>query len=51
MELKKKNDCIWVSAVVKKELQVRKQIRARERNATGHGVGSLAVANHNLLLE
>ncbi len=47
----RKNDCIRVSVIVKEELQVGKQVRAEEKNATGHGVGSLAVANHNLFIE
>jgi len=42
---------IRTSAIVGKELRAREQVGAKETNVVGRGIWSLAMENHNLVLE
>ncbi len=40
---------IWTSVIVKEKLEVGEQVKVREKNAIGHGIGSSMIANYNLV--
>lgn len=42
---------IRTSAIVGKEFRAREQVGAKETNVVGRGIWSLAMENHNLVLE